>query len=216
GVPMRVRLAVVLALTGALFPLVVPAQLGAVAEIGLVPLMLFEAIIGFALGFSFRVFIYALTIAGTIIAQNISLSQIFSPTLAAEPNTSVTMLLVMSGSALFVTMDWHTASVGLLYQSYELFPMGELPDSGAVASWATERTAGAIALAVGLALPFLLINFLYNLVLGLINQAMPQMMVTFIGVPGNVLAGLIILALAVSTMLAVWSDAVRTAFEGFW
>ncbi|MEM9234327.1 MAG: hypothetical protein AAGA69_08835, partial [Pseudomonadota bacterium] len=46
GVPMRVRLAVVLALTGALFPLVVPAQLGAVAEIGLVPLMLFEAIIG--------------------------------------------------------------------------------------------------------------------------------------------------------------------------
>ncbi|WP_370335893.1 flagellar biosynthetic protein FliR [Parvularcula marina] len=216
GVPMRVRLAIILALTAALFPLVVPGHLEAVSQMGLVPLMLFEVVIGFALGFSFRVLIYTLTIAGTIVAQNISLSQIFSPTLAAEPNTSVSMLLIMAGSALFVTMDWHTASVGLLYQSYELFPLGEVPASDALARWAIERTSGAFALAVGLALPFLLINFLYNLVLGLINQAMPQMMVTFIGVPGNVLAGLVILGLAIATMLTVWADSVMEAFGGFW
>lgn len=216
GVPVRVRLAIILALSAALYPLVVPGHLEAVAHMGLVPLILFEIIIGFALGFAFRVLIYTLTIAGTIVAQSISLSQIFSPTLAAEPNTSVSTLLVMAGSALFVTLDWHTASVGLLYQSYEVFPLGELPASDALAQWALERTAGAFALAVGLALPFLLINFLYNLVLGLINQAMPQMMVTFIGVPGNVLAGLLILGLAIATMLTVWRDAVTNAFGGFW
>lgn len=215
GVSVRIRIAVVLALTAALFPIVVPGNLVRVATMDIVPLLLFESTIGFALGFTFRVLIYTLTIAGTIVAQSTSLSQLFSPTLVAEPNTSVSMLLIMAGSALFVTLDFHTASVGLLYRSYELFPMGELPASDALAKWGLERTTGAFTLAAALALPFLLINFLYNLVLGLINQAMPQMMVTFIGVPANVLAGLGILALAITTMLTVWLGAVQDAFGVF-
>lgn len=216
GVSMRIRLMIILVLTAAIFPLVVPLQLEQIQSSGLLMLMGFEVIIGFALGLGFRVLIYTLTIAGTIIAQNISLSQIFSPTLAAEPNTSVSMLLIMSGSALFVTLDWHTASIGLLYRSYEIFPLGEFPDTGALAKWATERTGAALSLATSLALPFLLLNFLYNLVLGLINQAMPQMMVTFIGVPANVLAGMVILCLAIATMLVVWADTIPEAMRGFW
>ena len=216
GVPVRVRLILILTIAAAMFPMVVPARTEIIASMSLIELMAFESLIGFALGFSFRVLVYALTITGTIVAQSINLSQILSPTLAAEANTSVSMLLVMAGGALFVTFDWHTASIGLLYRSYEIFPLGELPATDALAEWALSRTAAAFSLAVALALPFLLISFLYYLVLGLINQAMPQMMVTFIGVPANVLAGLVILFLALGTMLVVWTDAVREVFAGFW
>jgi flagellar biosynthetic protein FliR len=115
-----------------------------------------------------------------------------------------------------VTLDLHTHSVGLLMRSYEVFPLGDMPVTGAVAQWATERTMGAFALAVSLAIPFLLIGFLYNLALGLINQAMPQMMVTFIGVPANVLAGLVILGIGIVALLTAWIGHMSGALGGFW
>ncbi|MEM6650398.1 MAG: flagellar biosynthetic protein FliR [Pseudomonadota bacterium] len=216
GVPVRIRAGVVIALTAAMVPAIVPTQMVDLTTTDILVLFAFEGLIGFALGFSFRVLIYALTIAGTIIAFASSLSQIFGPGLVAEPNPSISMLLMMAGTALFVTLDLHTMSVGLLMQSYDLFPLGNVPDTGALAEWAMERTAGAFALAVSLALPFVLINFLYNIVLGLINQAMPQVMVTFIGVPANVLAGLFVLGLSIVIILQVWADAAEIAFRGFW
>ena len=216
AIPIRVRMAVVMALTAAIVPSVVPQQLESVAATDVLALLAFEALIGFALGFSFRVLIYALMAAGTIISQSMSLSQIFGASALTEPNPTVSVLLALAGAAIFLTLDLHAAAVGLMAESYLLFPLGDVPDTGALAEWATTRTTGAFALAVSLALPFLLINFLYNVILGLINQAMPQMMVTFIGVPANVMAGIVVLAIAVGAILTVWRDRVELAFQGFW
>ena len=216
GVPMRVRMTLVIALTAAISPVILPVQLDAVTEIDIFALLAFEALIGFSLGFIFRLLVMALSVTGTIISQSASLSQIFGPGFAQEPNPTIGTLLMVMGTALFVTLDLHTHSVGLLMESYMLFPLGDVPDTGALSQWATERTAAAFSLAVSLALPFILISFLYYLVLGLMNQAMPQMMVTFIGVPANVLAGIVILGLAISTIATVWLDAVQDGFGGFW
>ncbi|MEM9422556.1 MAG: flagellar biosynthetic protein FliR [Pseudomonadota bacterium] len=216
GVPMRVRMAVILALTAAISPVILPIQAGALAETDVVIVLGFEALIGFSLGFIFRLLILALSITGTIISQSASLSQIFGPSFGQEPNPTIGTLLMVLGTALFVTLDLHTHTVGLLMESYEAFPLGDVPDTGALSQWATRATASAFALAVSLALPFILISFLYYLVLGLMNQAMPQMMVTFIGVPANVLAGIVLLVLAITTISTVWLDAVKDGFGGFW
>lgn len=215
-VPVRIRMILVVVLTAAVFPLVAPAQFTTVAGTPLVPLLLFESIIGFALGFGFRVMIYALQMAGMIIAQTISLSQLFSANLVAEPNPTISILLTLAGTALFVTFDWHAEAVGLFAESYQVFPLGEVPESGYLAEWAVERSASAFGLAVSLSVPFLLIGFLYNVVLGLINQAMPQMMVTFIGVPANVLAGLALLAISIVALLTVFAERTAPALNGFW
>lgn len=216
GMPMRVRMIVVIVGAIALVPMVIPAQLSAVSRIDMVALVVFEGIIGFALGFGFRIFIFALVIAGTIMAQAMSLSQIFGNGIDIEPNPTVSSLLMITGTAMFVTLDGHTQALGLIYESYVLFPLGDLPASDALARWATDRTEGTLRLAVSLALPFLLISFLYNAVLGLINQAMPQMMVTFVGVPANVMAGIVLLGVAISTIIMVWADRMFEAFGGFW
>lgn len=215
-IPVRVRMLLTIVLTAAIFPLVVPSQMAAIAATPFVALLLYESIIGFALGFGFRVMIYALQMAGMIIAQTTSLSQLFSANLVAEPNPTISILLTLAGSALFVTFDWHTEAVGLLFESYRVFPMGDVPETGFLAEWATGRAAGSLALAVSLSIPFLLIGFLYNVVLGLINQAMPQMMVTFIGVPANVLAGLFLLAVSIVAMLTVFAERTAPALGGFW
>ncbi len=216
SIPVRVRMALVFAVSAAIVPLAVPVQMELLSTTDLLRIMIFEGLIGFALGFSFRVLVQALMMAGTIIAQAMSLSQIFGAGVVEEPNPSVAMLLIMAGAALFVTLDFHTYAVGLLMESYMLFPIGDVPASGALGEWAMQRVAGAVSLSVSLAAPFLIIGFLYNVVLGLMNQAMPQMMVTFIGVPANVMVGLLILGIAIIAIMLAWVDAVEIAFEGFW
>ena len=65
-----------------------------------------------------------------------------------------------------------------------------------VAAWGTARVAQAFALGFSLAAPFVIAGFAYNLALGAINRAMPQLMVAFIGAPAITAGGLLILMLA--------------------
>jgi flagellar biosynthetic protein FliR len=59
-------------------------------------------------------------------------------------------------------------------------------------------------------------SLLYNLALGAINRAMPQLMVSFVGAPALTLGGLALLALAAPILLSFWSDAVeRALFQPF-
>jgi flagellar biosynthetic protein FliR len=46
--------------------------------------------------------------------------------------------------------------------------------------------------------------------LGVINRAMPQLMVTLIGAPALTAGGLMLLLLAAPVMLAVWAEAFGT------
>ena len=52
-----------------------------------------------------------------------------------------------------------------------------------VAEWGVARVGAAFALALGLAAPFVIAAVLYNLALGVINKAMPQLMVALVGAP---------------------------------
>ena len=58
-----------------------------------------------------------------------------------------------------------------------------------------------------LAAPFVTTSLLYNLTLGVINRAMPQLMVAFVGAPVITLGGMVLLLWCAPTMLAVWADA---------
>ena len=65
------------------------------------------------------------------------------------------------------------------------------------------------ALAFSLALPFVVGALLYNLVLGVINRAMPQLMVTFVGAPLLTGGSLVLLALATPLLLDTWQAALN-------
>ena len=163
-----------------------------------------EALAGFILGFAFRLGIWVLQIAGTIIAQAMSLSQLLGST-TEEPNTTISSLLILAGTALLVTMDLHIEAVRVLIASYETFPLGEFADTDNAAYWALERCAGAFAFALALSLPFVILNFIYNVMLGAVSRAMPQLMVAFVGIPAITGAGLLLLVLCATTILTVWA-----------
>lgn len=59
-------------------------------------------------------------------------------------------------------------------------------------------------MAFTLAAPFLITSIIYNLALGVINRAMPQLMVFFVGAPVITFGGLFILMVGSPMILDVW------------
>ena len=203
GVPVRVRLFAALAVTAALAPAVAPDTEG----LHPVPLLAGEAMVGAYLGLSFRLLLFVLSVSGTVIAQALSLSQVFGAAVAEEADTSVSTLLVLAGATLFLTMGLHVEAFGVLVRSYETLPAGNLAGAPAILAERLLRGfADGLALGLSLALPFVLMNLAYNALLGLLNKAMPQLMVTFVGMPAITFAGLCLLAASVTLILTVWAD----------
>jgi flagellar biosynthetic protein FliR len=175
----------------------------------LVVLLFGEAFAGFALGFLTRLTLFILSMVGAIVAQSLSLSQIFGAGISEDSNTTISTVLTIAGATLFVTTGLHVLTIELFVETYRLFPAGTVfadNATGRVAEHLIEVSGGAIAFSVSLALPFLLMNLAYNVLLGVLNRAMPQLMVTFVGMPAITLTGLVLLTIGIGGVLTLWLD----------
>jgi flagellar biosynthetic protein FliR len=104
----------------------------------------------------------------------------------------------------------HIRTAQLLVISYEVLPPGAFPAAEAIVVWGKTQVSQAFALAFTLAAPFVIISVLYNLTLGVINRAMPQLMVAFVGAPVITAGGLLLLFLLSPLMLSVWLNAMNS------
>lgn len=201
-VPQRVRLVVALAFAAVITPAVAPALTpGPVAAA-----IAAEVVAGLLIGIGLRLMVIALQIAGTIAAQAASLTQVFGG-LGAEPQPAMANLFVIAGLALAVMAGLHVRAAELVILSYDLLPPGRLPGPGDVAEWGLDRIVRVFALGFSLAAPFVIASVLYNAALGVINKAMPQLMVFFVGAPALTLGGLVLLAMTTPLLLGVWTQA---------
>jgi flagellar biosynthesis protein FliR len=209
SIPVRVRMAVAIAFTMVVWPMVA----GTLAVDGsrpFVQLMLIEGGIGLMIGLSFRLLVMALQLAGTIAAQSTSLAQVLGPSVAPDPMPAIGNILTIAGITLALVAGLHVKAAIAMAASYGLVPLGAVPAGADVATWGTARVAEAFAFAFTLAAPFLIAALVYNVALGAINKAMPQLMVAFIGAPAITAAGILILLFAAPLILSVWSGRLDT------
>ncbi len=204
-VPSRVKLGVIISFVLVISPAIPPVSMEKGLEtLGL--LVFAETLAGLILGVGIRLFILALQTAGSIAAQSTSLSQILGGAVA-DPLPAMGYILIIAGLALTVITGLHIKAVSLIVLSYEMLPMGELPSGSIVSAWGVSQVAHAFALAFTLSAPFVILSVIYNLALGAINKAMPQLMVAFVGAPVITAGGLLVLALAAPFMLEHWIQA---------
>jgi flagellar biosynthetic protein FliR len=197
-IPARVRLVAAFALTAAVAPGAPPA-----VELG--PQLIFaETITGLALGAILRFLAQALVMAGMMAAQLTSLAQLFG---TVEPSSAMGNVLNLAGLALLMAAGLPMMLVEMLIRSYDVLPLGGFPAGGDLARWAIARIGHGFALAVGLAAPFALVALVYNAAMGVLNRAMPQLMVALVGAPAITgLTGVVFL-LAAPLILAAWKAA---------
>lgn len=203
SVPQRVRLVLALAFTA----VVAPAVQDVPEPAGILPLVA-ETVIGLMLGMGLRLYILALQTAGAMAAQATTLSQMFGDA-GPEPQPAIGNLLVMAGLAVAVAAGLHVRAAEMLILSYQMLPVGQFPGAADVAQWGLGQISHASALAFSLAAPFTIAALLYNVALGVINRAMPALMVSFIGAPALTWGGLVLMVVVVPPILLLWSQALQ-------
>ena len=209
SVPQRVKLVLALAFTVVVTPAVMPQLAGLVAQEAVIGLPLAtEVVAGFAIGMALRLMVQALQMMGTMAAQATSLSQFFGGA-GVEPQPAISQLLAVAGLALAVMAGLHVHLVALFVMSYDLLVPGQFPGPDVLVAWGIGRISHAFALAFSLAAPFVIASFLYNVALGIINRAMPQLMVSFVGAPALALGGLVLLLLVAPLALGLWLQAFK-------
>ncbi|MFO1105084.1 MAG: flagellar biosynthetic protein FliR [Amaricoccus sp.] len=202
-IPARVRLGIAIAFALVVWPML--AGLPPPPDRPFFAMMLIEAGIGLMLGIALRLMVFALQFAGSIIAQSTALAQIFGAGVAPDPMPAFGNILMLAGVTLAVATGLHVKAAILMADSYRILPMGLPVPAEDVAAWGTARVAQSFALGFSLAAPFVIAAFAYNLALGAINRAMPQLMVAFIGAPAITAGGILLLMLAAPVILHVWN-----------
>jgi flagellar biosynthetic protein FliR len=125
-------------------------------------------------------------------------------------------ILSMAGIALVVLSGLHVHMVSAFLQSYDLLPFGRWPNAPDLADWGVSRVSASFALAFSLSAPFLIASLLYNVALGVINKAMPQLMVAFVGAPALTWGGLGLLMLVTPAILTAWLTVFEATLANPW
>ena len=202
----RVKIALAIAFTVIVTPVVIQ-MVPEDPSSTFVLFLLSETMTGMLFGMGVRLFVMGLQTAGTIAAQSTSLSQILGNA-QGDPIPAMGYILVVGALCLAVMSGLHVKAAELLILSYDLIPPGAFLSGSVVGEWGVYQVRRVFSLAFTLAAPFLILAVLYNLALGAINRAMPQLMVAFVGAPVITLGGLVMLFLAAPIMLPIWLEAV--------
>jgi flagellar biosynthetic protein FliR len=204
--PSNIRLYIALGLSVTLAPFVamyLPEQVPAPPV--LFTLLVMEFIIGLFIGTIARVFMAALDTAGMVISMMAGLgnAQVFNPGSATQGSIVGAMLSVTGVVLIFATNMHHLLFLGLV-GSYDLFPIGELPDAGSMAEMLSKAVAGSFMIGVQIASPFIVLSLLVYIGMGVLTRLMPQIQVFLLALPLQILLSILTLALVVSAGLMFW------------
>jgi len=208
-VPPRVRAGLVVALTVFLTPIV--AATGAARSAGspvshspalFVPALFSELALGLLSGFACSLLLEAARLAGA--AANVQMSlgaaHLFDPT-AGEQSPFVGQLYYMVATLVFLEINGHHWLISAVATSYAHIPLGGAVWRSVLADGMVGALGMVFEMALRLAAPALGALFLTDLGLGLLSRAVPQMNVFIVGIPGKIMVGILVLALAAPSVV---------------
>jgi flagellar biosynthetic protein FliR len=208
GVPVKVRLAFALAVSAALVSVTAKYYpTGALPPLELALLIAREVTAGVLVGAMARLIMSALETAGYLIAAQTGLAfaQTFDPGQGTQ-GAMVSTFLSLLGALLVFESGLHYLAIGAIGGSYALMPPGgDLPTAD-MAQVTLNLVAGAFALGLQLAAPFLVFGLLIYVTLGVLSRLMPQMQIFFLSMPVNILTGFVLLMLLIGVMMNAFLD----------
>lgn len=201
-VPRRAKMALAVALTLVLAPLV-PESPTPIAPFGALALLtaVQQILIGVAIGFAVQVVFDALLMAGQAIAMTMGLG--FAT--LVDPSRGVTTPVVgqfflIVGLLLFLSLNGHLLVLQVLADSFRWMPPG--PQGLDASSFATLFAWGGKIFEAGIviALPAVVGLLVVNLALGVVSRAAPSLNLFAVGFPVSMLLGFLMLVLSLPAL----------------
>ncbi|MDP2808790.1 MAG: flagellar biosynthetic protein FliR [Rhodocyclaceae bacterium] len=196
ALPMRIRLAIGLAITLALAPALPPMPaLPAGSWIGL-SVLVQQSLIGLLLGFTLRLAFIAVDVAGELIGLQMGLSfAVFYDPQSSGQTPVITEFLGLLATLLFLAMNGHLLALSALAESFALLPVVTTPFAvkglSVVMAWAGTLFATGVLLS----LPLVAALLIANIAMGVLARVAPQMNLFAVGFPVTITAGFAVLML---------------------
>ena len=207
--PMRLRVLLALVIAFALMPMV-QSDLPAMENMAPGYAMVFvEFAVGLSSGWMVRVGLSAVDMLADILSQQSGLS--FAATLQQDTNLAsglVGEFLGLLAIALAFTMNVHLVMLELLVSSLKVLPLGTWPSAW---SWPAilSLVQDAFVLGLVLALPAIVIYFLFNMTQAILARVSPQMNLFSVGFAIMIPVAFVVIVL----LLPSFAELVEAAFE---
>lgn len=216
-VPARVRLLVALTVTVVMYPVVAPLLPSTpTAFIAVLLLILGEVTIGLFIGSVARILATALTTTGTIMAflTGFANATLFNP-MIQDQGALTSVFLSLLGTLLIFTTDLHHLMFAALMDSYTMFVPGAPLPLDDLSMAMSRLVSGSFKIGVQLAAPFIIVITLFYICLGILARLMPQFQVFFVGLPLQIMLGLIIMVVSISAVMMWFLEYFATGMSGF-
>jgi flagellar biosynthetic protein FliR len=210
-VPARIRLGFALALAicvgpalaGAIPPPATTAW-GMAFQVGA------EVLIGVMLGGAARMLVSATATAGQIMGLEIGIAfaQTADPTMTQSGQLLAVFLSIMGVALIFATGLDHMFLQGVV-GSYDVIAPGAPPPVGDAAQLALDATATSFRVGFQIAMPVIAAGLIFRVGLGVLSRLIPQIQVFFVALPLQIMGGLVVLALGLSTGMLIWLDSLE-------
>ena len=212
AVPPRVRLALALALAIGLAPSMTDRlPQASTSEWGMALQIGAEVLIGVLLGAVARILVTALATAGQIIGMEVGLAfaQTADPTFNQSGQLIAVFLGILGVTLIFATGLHHMFLQGVI-GSYDVIALGAPPPVGDAADLALQTTASSFRVGFQIAMPVMAAGLIFRVGLGVLARLIPSIQVFFVAMPLQVLGGLVVMALGLSTGMLIWLDSIQS------
>ncbi|KRQ87044.1 Flagellar biosynthetic protein FlhB [Caloramator mitchellensis] len=170
-----------------------------------------ELIIGISLGYVATLIFNAIRVSAQLMDFNIgfSMSQYFDPS-TSSASTPLERFFNWFALIVFLSLNFHHIILSAILKSFEVVPLNNLAINSNLFLVIIDTFAKGFYIAMQLAAPVVIVVFITDFTLGLVNRAVPQINIFILGLPIKTLVGLF----AVSTILPGLTHIYVKIFEG--
>lgn len=205
--PQNIRLHIALGLSIVLAPLIYPLLPSPVPEgMALFGLIISEFVIGLFIGTIARILMMALDTAGMVISFQSGLgnAQLFNPALSTQGSLfgaflSVTGVLVLLAAKLHYLLFY-----GII-DSYQMFPVGQLPDTGSMADLVARAVSSSFLVGIQISAPFIIVGMVMYIGMGVLTRLMPQVQIFMVAIPLQIWLAMLTVSLVLSAGFLFWA-----------
>jgi len=201
GVPVLWKAGLSMLLAIVLMPTVPPVTKYPETAVEVIISLVSEAIMGFILALTVRMFLTSVQMAGHFMSFSMGLSMASAMDPSSEVQDSViTEFLYILTILIFFVIDGHHIFIRALASSFQTVPPNGITFDSSIAGILVKLSGDMFLIGIKLAAPIILALFLSNLCLGIIARTVPQVNILMVGLPVNLCIGFIFLILTIGNM----------------
>lgn len=198
NIPIQIKTALTFIMALVFYPVLAAPQIPANPDLlYMIKLMALEVGVGLLIGFSARLLLAGVSMAGEVVGfqMGLGIANVVDP-VSQNQVSLIGQLQIIFSLLLLVVMDGHHLFIQAIASSYQLIPPGGFELTEPLFKHLTDLSAGIFVLSLQIGAPLIVAMMAANLAIGLMARSVPQLNVIVVGFPFTIGMGLLVMVLS--------------------